>query len=782
MTALTSDNYQNAIKKYLFTFDLENWKIFTDNYFKLTPFEAEKILEVFQKNLDFHMIIDIISIAHIIGQSIALSSSLIRRFAKINVEQYNKYITANIDRLLRSSIAEERRIGLLLAGYFDRDDFFDEIEKLTNYDILFEDAYYALGLMSAPKIIELLGTKFMLLNKNHIQRKAIAKILANKGNPLAALWLYRSKEFDFTTPYTKGVYVARDLAWSGIKPSLFITSNDDFLQPITLRFVEVLAVILSYDLEIITEIELEETVTTLLQLLEQEPSLELIRTIYILKQALGEIFYNIDPYNIRKEIRDNIINSWKKLRCFPSEKIVNYLKSFVSGTLNFNDEDFLYALRIIRNFRLIEFESDILSIVRNIELNHEQIFEVVSCLGNIGGEESIEFILDLLQSKIDYKKRHLLNVENPNYHSELDYIDDFDNELLVNINSSFEPSVLKWFNTDFKEIFYWNALFALGNLKSKKSIPLLVAALDDYDPKIRYQAINSLKRIGKLTEEIEERLIYIARYDVFMSVQREALLTLGQLNSHAAIPLFIKTIFTAIEEGVLELAGELDQIIDNRWELDQSDESHQVSKDVKKIGTTTKSRERTSSIDYNLIDKDISRWINRVNSNSSSDLELREDISETDLEIIEEMDYFDNADFDSITDQSEFHMETKDKQNESEDIWLTELGEQFRKLTIVESSIEALKLTNAKIPLDELKELIEHPVDEELYKDILIILAKNGNSFAISELIGLFNVVDFLRAREIVNILLKANPDIITELKAEIIKSVDWILKEKIRK
>ncbi|NHJ39256.1 MAG: HEAT repeat domain-containing protein [Asgard group archaeon] len=780
MTALTSDNYQNAVKKYLFTFDLENWKIFTDNYFKLTPYEAEKILEVFENNLDFHMIIDIISIAHIIGQSIALSSSLIRRFTKINVVRYEKYITANIDRLLKSSIAEERRIGLLLAGYFDRDDFFDEIERLTNYDILFEDAYYALGLMTAPKIIELLGTKFMLLNKNHIQRKAIAKILANKGNPLAALWLYRSKEFDFTTPYTKGIYIARELAWSGIKPSLLLKSDDDFLQPITLRFVEVLAVILSYDLDLVTEIELEETVTTLLSLLENEPNLDLSRTIYTLKLTIDDIYNNIDPYNIQKEIRENIINSWKKLQTFPSNKTINFLKSYVFGTLDINDDDFLYALRIIRNFNLKEFESEIIAIAKNNQLTDEQAFEVISCLGAIGNVNSIDLIPELLQNKVDYKKRYLLSIQNQNYHSELDYIDDFDNELLVNINRSFEPSILKWFNTDFNEIFYWNALYALGNLKSEKYLPILIEALDDYDPKIRFQAINSLKRIGILTEDIEEKLISIAKFDSFMSVQREALLALGQLNSQTAIQDFIEVIFKAIEEGVLELTEEVDHVIDNRWEVELKDDTQQVAKDVKEIGATSKVR-KSSMVEENLIDQDISRWISRLNKNISTNLELREDITELDQEINEEMDYYDSTDFESITDHSEFYTESEENQNESEDEWLSELGEQFRKLTIVESAIEALKLTKAKIPTKELKELLEHPIDEELYKDILIILAKNGNSFAINELIGLFNIVDYTRARNIVEIFQKVNPDKRVEIISKINDSVDWLLKEKIK-
>ncbi|NHJ49678.1 MAG: HEAT repeat domain-containing protein [Asgard group archaeon] len=781
MIALTSDNFENAVKQYLLNYDLENWKIFVDNYYKLTPFEAERILDVFEKNLDFHMIIDIISLAHIVGQSIALSSSLIYRFTKIDIEEYNDYLVNNITRLIQSSLAEERRIGLLLAGYFDNDEFFDEIEKLTNYDILFEDAYYALGLMSAPKVIELLGTKFMLMNKNHIQRKAIAKILANKGNPLAALWLYRSKDFDFTTPYTKAIYIARELAWSGIKPALLLTTDDDFLQPITLRFVDVLAVILSYDIELIAEIELEKTIATLYKALKDNPHIDVIKTVYALKQALNDIYYSIDPFNIRLEIRENIIKSWKMLQKFPTKNTLNYLQSYVEGTLNPSNDDFLYALRIIRNFRLEEFKTDVLEIARSTELSSEQNFEIISCLGILGGDDSLEFILETLDKNVNYKKRGSLNVKDLNFHSELDYIDDFNNELLVNINQSFEPSVLRWFNTDFNEIFYWNILYALGKTKSEKAIPIFIEALDDYDPKIRYQAINSLKQVGKLTEQIEEKLMTLARNDPFMSVQREAIIALGQLNSNSAIYFFINTIFSAIEEGILELANEIDYVYDNRWDYDGPDKSGQLTQDVKEMDKPAKNGEKSSSLDNKDLNHEFTRWIKKINTGVSTNLELREDLNDIDMEFTDEMDYYDSTDFGSVYDQSEFQPDNSEKQDEDDNIWLSELGEQFRKLTIVESAIEALKITNAKIPLNDIKELIEHPVDEELYKDILIILAKNRNTFALSELIGLFDTVDYIRAREIVNIFKRNNLEEINEFKSKINKSVDWLLKDKLK-
>ena len=223
----------------MLSYDLENWKIFTDKYFKLTPYEAESILDVLEKRLDSHMIIDLLSLAQIIGQSISLTTSLISRFSKIDLSSYEQHIDTNIKRLLNSPIVEERRVGLMVVGFLDKTEFFEEIERMSNYDILFEDAYFSLSLLSDPKVIELLGTKFMYNTKNHIQRSAIAKILVQRGNPLAALWLYRSKGFDFTLSYNKAIFIARELAWAGLKPAKYLSSNDDFIQPITIKFVEV---------------------------------------------------------------------------------------------------------------------------------------------------------------------------------------------------------------------------------------------------------------------------------------------------------------------------------------------------------------------------------------------------------------------------------------------------------------------------------------------------------------------------------------------------------------
>jgi len=222
LLALTSKDYLKAVSKYLLSFDLENWKIFSDNYYKLTPFESERILTEIKSKMDVHLILDLLSLAHVIGQSISLSNSLIKSFVGTDITSIEQQIHDKTKSLLNSPFAEERRTGLLMAGYFDLDEFFTTIEKMSNYDVLFEDAYFSLGLFTDKKTIELLSTKFIYLGKNTIQRNAIAKILARKGNPLAALWLFKNKGLDESTSTTKTIYLSRDLAWSGILPHLFL--------------------------------------------------------------------------------------------------------------------------------------------------------------------------------------------------------------------------------------------------------------------------------------------------------------------------------------------------------------------------------------------------------------------------------------------------------------------------------------------------------------------------------------------------------------------------------
>jgi len=774
MTALSSADYNKAVTKYLLSYDIENWKIFTDNFYKLTPFEAERIFDVISRKMDFHMIIDILSLAHIIGSSISLSLSLIKIFKKLDVSNFEEHISSNILKLLQSPIAEERRIGLLMAGYFDRDDFFDEIEKMSNYDILFEDAYFTLGLMSDSKIVNLLSTKFVFLSKNHIQRQAIAIILVQKGNPLAAMWLFKNKEFDFTTSFSKSIYIARELAWSGIKPALFLDSNDDFLQPITYKFIDAISAILPYDIELVSEIDLIKTTEKLIQLQGKEPSIDLIKTTYSIKNAVKELYFDVDPYSVNKEIRDQIIISWKILNKFPDENILEFLRTYVSSCLAPDNEEFILVLRIIGNFNLNEFETKLIRIAKDKKLSPEQDYELINCLGKIGDVSSVDYIISEINRKVNADKRNNSTQESSLMHSDIDHIDDFDNELLRTINQSFTLDVLSWFNYDFTELYYWNALFALGNLKHEKALVTLQDALDDYDPKIRYQAINSIKTLNVLNDTIEEKLVNLSLHESFMSVQREAIITLGTLNSQTAIPIFIKSIYQAIEEGILELVGEIDEVYDNRWDEDKYEESTTKTqkRDVEEIGATYKISEKLAVSDKKLAESDIYRWIDRLNSKSSKPIELREDFTAFDHDVPEQIDFFERTPDSEIFETSEKHSEIEDEE------WLSELGEQFKKITILDSTIESLKVTTATLPISQIKELIEHPIDEELYKDALIILAKAEDQFAINELVGLFDVMDFIRAREILNILSLADPSQITKLMKEISNSPDWILKQ----
>ncbi|MHA1532452.1 MAG: HEAT repeat domain-containing protein, partial [Candidatus Heimdallarchaeota archaeon] len=645
MTALSSVDYDKAVLKYLLSYDIENWKIFTDNYYKLTPFEAERIFNVISKKMDFHMIIDILSLAHIIGSSISLSLSLIKIFCKLDVSNFEEHISENILRLLQSPIAEERRIGLFMAGYFDRDDFFDEIEKMSNYDILFEDAYFSLGLMSDSKIVNLLSTKFVFLSKNHIQRQAIAKILVQKGNPLAALWLFKNKEFDFNTSFSKSIYIARELAWLGIKPALFLDSNDDFLQPITYKFLNAISAILSYDIELVEEIDLLNTIRKLLQLLEVEPTIDLIKTTYTIKNAVKDLYFDIDPYSVNKETRNQIINSWKILNKFPNEKIFEFLGTFVSSRLSPDNEEFILALRIIGNFHLKEFETRLIGIGSERKISPEQDYELINCLGKIGNDSSVDHIILEINRKVNTGKRNNSSQESNLMHSDVDYIDDFDNELLRTINQSFTLDVLSWFNYDFTELYYWNALFALGNLRNEKALATLQDALDDYDPKIRYQAINSIKSINVLNDLIEEKLVNLSLHESFMSVQREAISALGTLNSQTVIPIFVKSIYQAIEAGILELAEEIDVVYENRWDEDEYDESTTKTqkRDAEEIGATHKVSEKIAAADKKLAESDIYRWIDRLNSKSSKPLELREDFITFDHDDPEQIDFFERT-------------------------------------------------------------------------------------------------------------------------------------------
>ncbi|MHA1505206.1 MAG: HEAT repeat domain-containing protein, partial [Candidatus Heimdallarchaeota archaeon] len=597
MLSLTSKDYHKAVTKYLLTYDLENWKIFTDNYFKLTAYEGERIIDSITEKLDFHMIIDILSIASIIGQSISLSNDLIQRLSLLEINSFKKYITKRIEELLKSPFAEERRIGLLMAGYFGYEEFFENIEKMSNYDVLFEDAYFSLGLMNDPEIIKLLGTKFIHSSKNLIQRKAIAKILAQKGNPLAALWLFKSKGFDFDTPFTNSIYLSRELVWAGLYPSLFVDSKDDFLQPITLKMITGLSLILPYDIELLGELDFPLIIEKLINLFNEEPDIELIKILYTLQTTLKEIYHNLDPYSVNKSVRAKIVYAWNLIKIFPDSFAIEYINEYIENNLDILADEFLLSLRLIRNFNLKQFELPILDIAASNDLPANTEFEIISTLAQIGGEDSANYIIDKLTDRIDFEKRNNQNIKNEDWDSEFDYNDDFNDDMLDQVNKSLIEDLWSEINKDQNDVYYWNAIYALGNMKSEKTQQIIIEALNDYDPKIRLEAIKSIRKIKTNTPIIEDKLVTLALHEPFMSVQNEAYLALGEISSQAAVPMFLKVIFESIEDGTLELAGEIDSIYDNRWDAEETESSPSdnfANKDAKEIGATHKIPNRLS--------------------------------------------------------------------------------------------------------------------------------------------------------------------------------------------
>jgi len=780
MLSLTSKDYHKAVTKYLLTYDLENWKIFTDNYFKLTAYEGERIIDSITEKLDFHMIIDILSIASIIGQSISLSNDLIQRLSLLEINSFKKYITKRIEELLKSPFAEERRIGLLMAGYFGYEEFFENIEKMSNYDVLFEDAYFSLGLMNDPEIIKLLGTKFIHSSKNLIQRKAIAKILAQKGNPLAALWLFKSKGFDFDTPFTNSIYLSRELVWAGLYPSLFVDSKDDFLQPITLKMITGLSLILPYDIELLGELDFPLIIEKLINLFNEEPDIELIKILYTLQTTLKEIYHNLDPYSVNKSVRAKIVYAWNLIKIFPDSFAIEYINEYIENNLDILADEFLLSLRLIRNFNLKQFELPILDIAASNDLPANTEFEIISTLAQIGGEDSANYIIDKLTDRIDFEKRNNQNIKNEDWDSEFDYNDDFNDDMLDQVNKSLIEDLWSEINKDQNDVYYWNAIYALGNMKSEKTQQIIIEALNDYDPKIRLEAIKSIRKIKTNTPIIEDKLVTLALHEPFMSVQNEAYLALGEISSQAAVPMFLKVIFESIEDGTLELAGEIDSIYDNRWDAEETESSPSdnfANKDAKEIGATHKIPNRLSTSNKKIVDEDISRWIERLNIVSQKNLELREDFKESELDISLDSGYLADTPIADLYDEAEYYdkdEESKDEDNE----WLTDLSDKFRKLFLVDSVLQSLKSTQAKIPVEEVKELIEHPVDEELYKDSLLILAKTEETFALNELQGLFDEQDYIRAREIVKTLLKNNADSLRQKIPNLEDSPDWILRE----
>ncbi|MBD3191019.1 MAG: hypothetical protein GF308_10265 [Candidatus Heimdallarchaeota archaeon] len=777
MSSLTSENYPQAVSKYLLTFDIENWKIFVENYYKLIAYEKERILEEIKENLDFHMVIDIISLANIIGKSIALSNALVQMCKEIDISPVEPQIMKKIEALLDSSLAEERRIGLLFVGYFDLQEFIPKLLKMSDFDILFEDAYFALGLMTDSSITQKLTQKFLLVGKNHLQKAAIAKILAQKGNPLATLWLFKSKGLDKENSPLEQIYIARELAWMGVRPAYFINSEDDFLREIAFEMIDGLAKIILYDVDVIKEVNLSQIINTLLSTLRRNPEIFLLRIIFQFQKVIEELYYDLDPFSVDKQLRTELLDSWKQLKNFPDEKALNFIKFYILEHLDPSSDQFRNALRLIRNFQLDEFEPLLLRLAREHQLHSTHQFELVSSLANIGSDKSSRFIHQLIKQHVNLQIRHIMDYQPSKNPSPMNMRSKNQSSMNEDDNDT-EDNLHKY--QDYNGLFYWHAIHSLGKINSKESITVLLNALDDFDPKIRLEAIKGLRRIGINEPAVEEKLVTLALHESFLSVRREALLALGSLNSEPAVQIFLKIIFEAIENGTLEFFKDIEYEYHNRWGLNREHEKWNPNhsyKDKKEIGATHKiASPRMVSSNTPISDEELFRWLDRLNSIKKQPIELREDFSE---ELDNDLPFhYERFKEDSLSQWLEDPELFEEGFDEEEDESLLEMGEKFKEITLVDAAVEALKITNAPLPMNDLKDLLEYSLNYDLYVDILLILARKENYTILEKLKKAFIIDDFIRSREIIQKLWSIDPKEIQDLYPEIERSPDWVLED----
>lgn len=775
MSSLTSDNYQQAVSKYLLTFDIENWKIFVENYYKLIAYEKERILDEIRNNLDFHMVIDIISLANIIGKSIGLSNALVQMCKGVDISPVESQIIKKIEELLDSSLAEERRIGLFFVGHFDLQEFIPKLFKMSDFDILFEDAYYALGLMSDSSIIKQLTQKFLLAGKNHLQKAAIAKILAQTGNPLATLWLFKSKGLDKDNSPLEQIYIARELAWMGVRPAYFVNSKDDFLREMALEMIDGLSKIILYDVDVIQEVNMREIIRKLLSTLREKPEISLVQIIYQFQNVFEELYYDLDPFSVGKQLRTQLLDCWQQLRDFPDEKILNFIKFYILEHLDPSSDHFRTALRLIRNFQLEEFEPLLLQLAHKQQLHSSHQFELVSSLANIGSDKSSTFIHQLIKQNVNLQLRNIMDYPS---RKKISSLGPRSNNKKPNSEEDNDKKN-HWQDQDHTGLFYWHAIHSLGKINSKESINVLLNALDDFDPKIRLEAIKGLRNIGINEPAVEEKLVTMALHESFLSVRREALLALGSLNSEAAVQIFLKTLFEAIENGTLDFFKEIEYEYHNRWGLTRNYEwnPNPSHKDKKEVGTTHKiAGPRMVSSNTPISDEELFRWLDRLNSIKKQPIELREDFSE---ELEKDLPFnYERFDEESLTQWLEDPALFEEGFNEQEDESLLEMGERFKEITLVDAAIEALKITNAPLPTNDLKDLLEYSLNYDLYVDVLLILASKKNATILDKLKRAFNIDDFIRAREIVEKIWSIDPKEIRELYPEIEQSPDWVLQE----
>jgi hypothetical protein len=767
MIALTSNKVERAVKEKLLSFDLENWTIFTNNYYRLNPYEIEQIFAVFQKHQDFHLLIDFISIAHVIGSSILLSQQLISLFSRKEIVPVLTEVKDKVSQLLNSSLAEERRVGILLIGQFRLTRFAPDLFTLSDFDILFQDAYDALGRLNDSEINKKLRTKFLYLTKNLVQRKALAKVLAQKGNSLAALWLIKQKGLDYRTSITDGINFSRELLYEGVRPHFFLSHKDEFLREISWKMLSYLIRSLPYDYSQIKLLNLKLVVKKIIQNSQKFLSLEYVKINLFMKSIIEDLYYTIDPYSIDKEIRNQIIDSWNLISSYPEENTLAQIKLTIDHNLTLTSNSFLTNLQLIAMLNFTDFESRLLDLLSSANLSHEKEIALINTLGEIGSNKSAKALSKRLRTQI-----HPIST---NLSSEIDYpqTDSFNQANLFEDENNF------WLKTITIE-----TLRSLSMIAANDYITILTNALASNDPRIQLAVIIGLQNQDYLHHQLEDELISIALHSPYISLQREAIITLGETNSEAVVPLLLNIVFEAIGDGTLEFTNTLEEEYDSRWENPiyeeiEKEKYHKDSSDQEVLNEVNIDDELLDSNQRveDFLDEDIRRWLRRQRKTSNRLLELYEDFNVPHLELPFVDDFIDELPFLTINDAT-FLLEQE--MSESND-WPYEIENHFKKLILVESSLEALKTTKAKIPLDEVKELLEQPVDEELYKDALIILAKSGEQFAIKELIGLFDEKDFLRSREIIEIIKQENEKEIKTIRRKIKQSPDWILQKIIK-
>ncbi|MEA2070599.1 MAG: HEAT repeat domain-containing protein, partial [Asgard group archaeon] len=522
------------------------------------------------------------------------------------------------------------------------------------------------------------------------------------------------------------------------------------------------------DLDVLSNIQLVKLVRHLMDYSEKRPAIKIIRLLYALKVILNELFFDVDPTEITAETRTQLIGAYNELEKYPPKETLSFIRHYIDINLKPRSTGLSDVVYLIRIFNLKEYETDLLSIAKRNNLNLEEQVDLIGCLGDIGSEKSAAFIRQKIKQFLKNHPRKVIAQSNVNYSRLIDFDRDYEQTKLKYINYLYSEKIYDYYSDeDLTNIFYWYSIRSLSKISSKESISLFLEALDDSDPKIRYEAIKGLINNNVYNSEIEEKLVYLARNDKKVSIQSQALLALGSLNSQSAIPLFINHIYEAIEKKVFTIVSEIDSIYDNRWEFSFNKEKdfHHENKDS---AEKDENSQTLPKFNKKYLDEDIVNWLNIHNKQKFSFFELREDFKS-----VLENNNFILDDF-TLKEQYNPFLE-KEELNEE---WDYTISEKFRKLILVDVSLEAMKRTEAELPINELIEILDYELDDEILLDILIILAKRGINFARKELIELFDQNNYIRAREIIETLGSLTPHEFSKIAYSLKKSPDWILQD----